>query len=940
MISAHPSSNDLNNGNDQVDTIAHSGQNQNIPQEHLLEMDNHVKNELNVDEYEKDGNDNNNNDESVHLQQDHYYQENSNLEPCKAQDPSRYGSTALPSNPYVHEPTPPIINSTESGPVITSMIENGRNPQSSWFSHGENTIYNHHTRNQRENAPRPTRESVLRRLSDALLRKSLTLIDLSQRGLRPSDARLVKLALLQNSNLSVLKLGYNNLSDEGIITLASGISTHSALKSLDVGFNNVGNEGCAALASAIMSAASNGGSLHTLYLAGNCITKEGAFALSEIYKEGVGIRRLHVTGNKFGPDGVHVLVQAMIHQQETIENTHHSNSTLSENRDNGEIEELFLGGTGMGSFGCESVANLLAVSKTLRVISLANCYIGDKEAEVLAHAISKNVQELPLISLQLSFNSLTCKGIESLMNAIWNLRGLKKLKLDNNRMEARGAQVVSAVIGAIKTLTELDVGFNCIGSGGMRLLMKAVADSRTLLSLSVSGNSIDIGSAKAVAYALAHNCSLKSLFLDHCLIQGESQRHITAGIVSNSGTKLEVLTGFPVGINATSLGLPSALEHWTNEQVLKFVLLMWKRMHQEQNNHLIDKEIDPLNCLDTADTTVSTPCGPLDPSVVVDVAKRAYKYLCENGDELFSHVERDRSVSFECPLTEDVVIVESNTPSNSSELDEKDPVGAVENHYNNNGPNMSRVSDHLSVQDTSSTETFLNATERKKEIVKWLCNNIQHLNELSHLPFDSSELWRLHQYFFSPTIQIPHSQDDNWTNGVMSDLGLGNSISEVSENNSILSAPCISSPCRTKEAVPSSEPVIHENVPILKRKVSYRFLNDATLSSASAKSSNESQIDKSVSKLIEGMNGHSMQPRSKKARKNLSRISIVPRIKKKLDSFLDSDHNEALILMRQLQYVENHLLKGDIYPVDAVGTTKHLIGSLASDAEMILLDMM
>lgn len=361
----------------------------------------------------------------------------------------------------------------------------------------------------------------------------------------------MKLALLQNSNLSVLKLGYNNLSDEGMITLASGISTHSALKSLDVGFNNVGNEGCAALASAIRSAASNGGSLHTLYLAGNCIAKEGAFALSEMYKGGVGIRRLHVTGNKFGPDGIHALVQAMIQQQERIKRFHHSSEILSHNREDGGIEELFLGGTGMGSFGCESVAKLLEVSKTLQVISLANCNLGDKEAEVLADAISKNVQELPLRSLQLSFNSLTCKGIESLMNAVWNLRGLKELKLDNNKMEARGAQVVSAVIGTIKTLTDLDVGFNCIGSGGMRLLMKAVADSKTLLNLSVSGNSIDIGSAKAVAYALAHNCSLKSLFLDHCSIQGESQRHITAGIVSNSGTNLEVLTGFPVGSKCT-----------------------------------------------------------------------------------------------------------------------------------------------------------------------------------------------------------------------------------------------------------------------------------------------------------------------------------------------------------------------------------------------------
>jgi hypothetical protein len=388
------------------------------------------------------------------------------------------------------------------------------------------------------------------------------------------------------------------------------------------------------------------------------------------------------------------------------------------------------------------------------------------------------------------------------------------------------------------------------------------------------------------------------------------------------------------------LGLPSALEHWTNEQVLKFVSLMWKRMHQEQNSHLIDKEIDPLNCLDNDDTSVSISSGPLDPSVVVEVAKRAYKHLCENGDELFSRVERNRSVSFECPLTDDVVIIESNAPSNSSKFDEKVPDSTLQTQSNGNDHSMSQVSDPLSVHNASFTEPFLNTTERKQKIMQWLCSNIQHLNELSHLPFDSSELWRLHKYFFSPTIQKPHSHEGDWNNGIMSDLGLGNSINEGTENNLILSAPCITSPCKSKEAVPSREPLIHDSAPILKRKVSYRFLNDATLSSMSAKSPDGSHIDQSVSKLIEGMNGHSMQPRSKKARKNLSRILLVPRIKKRLDSFLDSDHNKALGLMRQLQYVENHLLKGDIYPIDTIGTTNHLIGSLASDAEIILLDMM
>jgi hypothetical protein len=88
------------------------------------------------------------------------------------------------------------------------------------------------------------------------------------------------------------------------------------------------------------------------------------------------------------------------------------------------------------------------------------------------------------------------------------------------------------------------------------------------------------------------------------------------------------------------------------------------------------------------------------------------------------------------------------------------------------------------------------------------------------------------------------------------------------------------------------------------------------------------------------MNGQTMQHRSKRPRRNRSRISIVPRIKQKLDSFLDSDHQKALGLMRQLYYVEKSLLSGNVYPIDDIKGVTHLIGALASDAETILIDMM
>ena len=93
----------------------------------------------------------------------------------------------------------------------------------------------------------------------------------------------------------------------------------------------------------------------------------------------------------------------------------------------------------------------------------------------------------------------------------------------------------------------LDIGFNSIKATGLNVLMKVIADSNQLESLSISGNTVDAPAAKAVAYALAYNCSLEALFLVHCTINHEGQRHITAGIVSNARIALRKLTGFRIG---------------------------------------------------------------------------------------------------------------------------------------------------------------------------------------------------------------------------------------------------------------------------------------------------------------------------------------------------------------------------------------------------------
>jgi Ran GTPase-activating protein (RanGAP) involved in mRNA processing and transport len=426
------------------------------------------------------------------------------------------------------------------------------------------------------------------------------------------------MALSQNANLTVLKLGYNNLCDAGATTLASGIATHKSLTLLDLGFNNIGDDGIKALATAMQQQAnivasskqqqqqkSRAGTLETLYLAGNLIGEDGAMALADFIRNGSRLRKLYMTGNRIGGDGVKAITEAIIEDELTrpartetndddtsmeaeggadsqtngssagtnvtngrpsqqsfhgsyegsaVDSTSSAASTekTSRHRSNGTdnfhgMQELFLGGTGMGSVGCQAVSRLLQKSRSIRVISLPNCDIGDEEVAMLAASIKQNKDRLPIVSIQLSFNKITHKGLESLTNALWGSTTLKELEVDNNEIGDQGAHHIAAVVPGMSALRVLDVGFNSIKAAGINVLMKTIAESEYLESFSISGNSIDVNAAKAVAYALAYNCSLTSIHLVHCSIDHEGQRHVSAGIVSNSRTALQKLTGFDIG---------------------------------------------------------------------------------------------------------------------------------------------------------------------------------------------------------------------------------------------------------------------------------------------------------------------------------------------------------------------------------------------------------
>ena len=765
-------------------------------------------------------------------------------------------------------------------------------------------------------------------------------IDLSQRGLNAADARLVKMALLQNSQLTVLKLGYNNLENEGAVILAAGIAQHDSLESLDLGFNNIGDEGCCAIARAVRSPP-----LHTLYLAGNLFQEDGALAIADLIRGQSSLRKLYLTGNRLGPEGVKAISEAIVEQESVSsrEGQHYlhgdksdSDNTSSdgaESRSTPGLQELFLGGTSLDSPGCQAVARVLAVTRNLRVLSMPNCNLNDGDLAALAASLKHNRENLRLESLQLSFNLFTGKGMEPLVNALWGLTGLKELKLDNNNMGDVGAQLLAAVCPQLKDLETIDVGFNKIKSQGIKVLMTAIAGAENIKTLSISGNTIDANSAKAVAYALAFNRSLVSISLLHCTVQPEIHRQIAAGIVSNCNLALRDLSGFPVGPAVVSLGFPYPISHWTNDQVLNFVHSMWDQYGEDaMTTSQEEKVVDPLHFLPSRNGETSSPQqAPLDPLVVVDVAKKAFNSLVENGVDVFTRRPgHPNEPSIASPISHSIIVVEDTDGVMNQPLFPGE-----------------RVDSFVAPPQPSNSNNAQPDPARKKRIVEWLCKNIQHLKKIAQMPFSSAELWRLHQHYFTPVVNESGGSVAPSPNPSADPIGFGiSSVPEVSRATAPdTSINGISNDSGDALLVPVSDPSMKKSpdgmssLPMLKRKVSYRVLGDAALAPPMARPP-ISPPSISVSMSIGGGQTSTLPRKSKRARRNRNRISFLPRVKDKLDSYLDVCHEKALVVMRQLYFVEQAILRGEVNPIDPSTTTRsHLSGDFALDAEIIVVDM-
>ena len=350
----------------------------------------------------------------------------------------------------------------------------------------------------------------------------------------------MKEAIAANPRLCVLKLSYNDLGDEGVSIIASALlqdGRHHQLSVLDLGFNSIGDEGCGALAVHCLAGNYN---MQTLYLSGNNITEKGALSLAGALLHGTGLRNLHLSANSIGPTGIKAVAGAIAkNDSRWTENAAGENLVR-------RMEGLHLGSTSIESEGFVAIPAMLLSNTALKALCVSGNNLVDQDMLLLSQVLTQN-KLIPLESLVLSFNQITCQGVECLMNAVWGSKTLRELKLDNNRIQDRGAQLCAVVLTSID-LETMDLSFNNkVTTTGIKALMKNISENASLRTLGLSGIPIDQNASKAVSYALAYNTSLQALYLDNCSTGYASQRHIVAGAVSNRKSSLRVITGFSIG---------------------------------------------------------------------------------------------------------------------------------------------------------------------------------------------------------------------------------------------------------------------------------------------------------------------------------------------------------------------------------------------------------
>lgn len=342
-------------------------------------------------------------------------------------------------------------------------------------------------------------------------------------------------------------------------------------------------------------------------------------------------------------------------------------------------------------------------------------------------------------------------------------------------------------------------------------------------------------------------------------------------------------TPFPVAI-AVTLQLPKVIETWSNEKLLRFVCFMWTEWNKLQ---AVTRRVSARKAQSKrSDNSIAgvekkgeeEELGPADPRTVNAAAQRALALVGNNLDFSFHTEPYERNISETSPVVPANATMLERTLSGTIRVP---PL--VESHrgliadvsLDLDSSAESKSSSGLDGAQSPFIGTLLDPLRTNRNL-EWLRGHFRSLDEVSRLPFNSADLWQLHQYFFSPALpSVEHRVDTDST--LSPDTFSSDECTEEKSNSSSK----LNGKSRRCSRMPQCSLLPTDTLQRanLGRTVSFQVLGEAALSDYGLINVDSTHKRRSVQSEDEEENENESMHKTKRAKNFKPRIAYYPRIR-------------------------------------------------------------
>lgn len=286
-------------------------------------------------------------------------------------------------------------------------------------------------------------------------------LDLDDRGMGPIGALALTRALIDNTYLTSVELGYNDFGTEFIVDLSIVLAAIPTLKVVDISGNRIGDAENGQLAIEAVETLLKNTSIETLDIAHNEI---GSVAAVEIMRivciDGCRISTLTLSRNKIDSPAI-ASIAGMLE----------TNTTLT---------SLNIGRNAIGQTGAFAIANALRVNQSLSYLNLGMGDIGPAGAEALWDSLSTNNT---ITMLNLCANAIGDRGASAAASSLSTNVAITMLNLSANGIGTAGVMALADTLRYNSTITSLDLGQHTFGPIGCDYFVAAFDTNCSLIEL-------------------------------------------------------------------------------------------------------------------------------------------------------------------------------------------------------------------------------------------------------------------------------------------------------------------------------------------------------------------------------------------------------------------------------------------------------------------------